>query len=950
MKSRADGTGRTGRARRAYCLLLRLYPGSHLERFEDEMLETFVAAYTDPALSGVNRARFWVREIWGVLRTAALERWGALTNNPRSPLGRAPGYRPNRPGTALPGVKAALPSLRRNPGFTVGAAVLIGIGAGVATLMFSIVDSVVLKPLDIPEADRVVQVQGVLDDGTRASLLPVSLVQGFVDSDDVFAEVAMFNRSADILATDTEVRMLVSYVVTANFFPMVGARVIAGRGLQPADYEPDAPRVAVLGHAFWQRRYGGDLDVVGDQLPLELGSQNKRPATIVGILAADFRFPPLEADVDRSSFANAEPPDIVRVGPHEWISGQRGFAAGVLARLSEGVTLEQARSKAEALASGFREIRPQSAAYEAAYVSRGVELSSLPELLQRHYGAALYIFWAASALLLLIACANIASLVTARGLMRGREMAVRASLGADRGRLFVQLLAESAVLGVLGGLIGGLIAYAGVRGLVSIFPGDVYRLTSAGLDARALGFLAVASLVPPLAFGSVPAWLGSASAQSGILRSNYLGPTAGRARVLRGFVIAQIGLALMVVTGGSLLVRTNRNLSRVDLGFDTERVLTFSLATFPGSYSKYAGGGGGRRLIGLVLDRLASVPGVVSASNGVSPPFPPAGMDFGSPWMLADPTTSAPEEPEEPEEGVRAGGWAVGPGYFETLGVDIVAGRSWNREEWERALGNGRTANGLEGEAFERYLTEVAQPVVINETMAVRFWGDPESALGSSLFRRLRGNPVRHEVIGVVRDIRARAHDTEPLPQVFRVGAGRDFAVRTAIDPLAVAADIRRTVEGLDPVELSITSLTTIDERVAAETVEERFRMQILVLAAGLALAIAAVGVFGVMVYSVGRRTHEIAVRMSLGARMTDVIRLLGSQNAWMILVGIVGGLFGAVAVGQSMESLLFGVPPLDFVSFAASALLLAVVCAGACYLPTLRAATVDPVEVLKND
>ncbi len=932
MTSSGDDRDATSRALRAYRLLVRCYPASYRERFEEELLETFAASQTDPAVAGTERVRFYVREVWGLLVTAARERWASLTTVGGPPSGRGWQPHPRRTAALVHGVSAALRTLRRNPGFTAGASALFGVGAGVATLMFSVVDAVVLEPLDVPEADRVVQLRTVGSDGTRSSILPVGLLRALVDENDVFEEVAGYQPWADILATETEVRTLNSLGVTPNFLRLVGADVITGRGLEPADYEPDAPRVAMLGHAFWLRRYGGDPGVVGRTLPLSTSGRAERPATIVGVLSADFRLPPMEQDYP-GSFATAETPEVVHPVPERWMSGQQGMATGMLARLKEGVTLEQARANLEGLVPGLAAIAP------AWMDLRGFQLSPLPDLLRRHYGPALYIFWAASGLLLLIACANVANLLTARGLMRRREMAVRSSLGADRGRLFAQLLAESGLLGLFGGLFGAAVAYVGIQVMVSVFPGDVYRLASAGLDGRALGFLVAASLVPPLAFGALPAWQGSGFGRSTLLTSSYPGSRAPRAGVLRGLVVAQVALALVVVTGGSLLVRTYRNLTAVDLGYDAERVLTFSLSTFPGSYTKYARDAG--RLTSLVRDRLAGVPGVVSAANG----WIPLTWDAGSPrWRLS-------QRPDGPGEEIQASGWDVGPGFFETLGIEVVAGRTLSREEWERALMTRNAARTLDDdpEGRERMLAGAPAPVVINETMAVRYWGDAGRAVGSTVWSTMGRDPGPHEVIGVVRDIR-RPHDTEPGPQTFVASGWRSFLVRTAVDPLAVAPDIRRAVEQLDPVELSIPSFTTMAELVAAEADEERFRMQVLVLAAGLALALAAVGLFGVMAYSVSRRTHEIAVRMSLGARTAEVMRLVAGQSLRIILVGIGIGLLGAVALARSMESLLFGVAPLDAASFTASALLLTAVSALACYLPTLRAATVDPAEVLRDD
>jgi predicted permease len=929
--------GKEGLAVRAYRLLLKCYPDVYLERFEEEMVETFARAHADCSLRGLGRGRFWLREIGGVVHNAAREKWSVRSGS-GTVIRSGRDRRLRRGAAALAhGLQAASRSLRKNPRFTAGAAVLFGVGAGLATLMFSIVDSVVLEPLDIPQADRVVQIQTVGDDGERGSILTAGLFKAMVEESDVFERITGFQPWADILTTETEARTLNSLGVTADFLPLLGVRVVAGRGLEPSDFEPDAPRVALLGHAFWERHFGSDPAVVGDLLPLSTSSRADRSATIVGVLSPDFRLPPLEGERVNgpSFFGAAETPDVVSAVPAYWTAGERGMATSVIGRLRDGVTLEQARASVSALAGGLRPLAPAWMDFG------GLELSPLPSLLRRHYGPVLYIFWIASGLLLLIACANVANLLTAHGLMRRREMAVRASLGADRNRLFLQLLAESGLLGMLGGLAGALIAYAGIQGLLAVFPGDVHRLASAGLDARSLGFLVVVSLVPPLAFGVLPAWQGSAIEHATILKSSYGGSVAASARVLRGLVVAQIALALVVVTGGSLLVRTYRNLASVDLGFDEDHVLTFSVSTFPGSYSKYAGEPA--ELTGMVLDRITSVPGVVSAGSGWVPLTWDAG---GMGWSLGDPR----ESPSAEEIHTRA--WQVGPGFFETLGVEVVAGRGFGRDEWEKALITRGDIRDNAGRAEGRP-ADAPLPVVVNETMAIRHWGGAERAVGSELWGggwTTGGTPYPHRIIGVVRDIKGRVRETEAELGVYTVSGWRGFLVRTAIDPLAVAPEIRRAVEELDSVELSIPSFTTLEELVAAESTDERFRMRVLLLAAALALVLAAVGLFGVMVHSVSRRTHEIAVRMSLGARTTEVVGLVAGQSLRIVLVGVVIGLAGAVALARAMESLLFGVAPLDPVAFAVSAIVLTAVSALACYLPTLRAVAVDPVVALRSE
>jgi putative ABC transport system permease protein len=850
-------------------------------------------------------------------------------------------------------VRFGFRTLRRNPGFTAVAVLTLGLGIGATTAIFSVVDAVILRPLALPNPDRVVQIR---DDYPEFGLMGTSpaTYRDYRDNNVVFQQFAGVNWWMRYLETETTVETVYTSSVTPDLLPLLGIEPLLGRGFVPEDLDDPTP-LAILTYDFWLRHFDRDPNVIGDLLRLKSWRGSETASTVVGILPPEFRLPPLQS---RSRYGpNPEPVALTLLRPTGTNRGPGPIA--MLGRLKDNTTLQQAQANMDGIAAGI------AAAFPGKNGGYTTKLVPLPSFASQNYGAALYLLWAASGLVLLIACVNVANLLLARGATRGRELAVRSSLGAGRSRLFRQLLAESLVLGALGGLAGLPLAFWGTRALVNLVPGEVYRLDSASVDMRALVFLSAASTFVAIVFGLLPATKGSRSDISTFLKAGTHGARTFRLGVLRVLVVSEVALALALVTGGGLLVRTYRNLTSVDLGFNPDNLLLFSFGNSP--FDKR-----GEQLNvfrGQVEDRIRTLPGVAAVGWGCAPlggGVPLTGFDY----TLADRAAPPPEERLTVEEV-----WAW-PGCIETMGIRVLAGRTFARDDVELL---GRAQSRLSGirsrpetasrpEELRRHRREFTLPVIINETMAQRYWADANAAIGKGLYRgtmdpqtvdegayetgewdRNWPIPYLNSIVGVVSDVKSMGLDQEPHPQIYRIVNGAEMLVRTRSDPLALIGAIRHEIEALDPTE-NVASFETMKQRVSDAAVQQRFRMSLIGSSAAMALLLAAVGLFGVMAYAVGQRTHEIGIRMSLGARQEDIVKLVGRQGVQLIVVGSAVGLGGAFGLTRFMESFLFGVTPLDPLSFAAGGVLLGIVALLACYVPMRRASRVDPMVALRSE
>lgn len=861
-------------------------------------------------------------------------------------------------------------SLARNPSYTAVVVLTIALGIGATASIFSVVDAVIFQPLALPQAHRVVQVREQHPSGVRRS--SVANYLDFTRAGDVFEKVtplASWNFLIGDVRDAESLQKVIAQEVSSDFLSLVGAQPILGR-----DFLPDerfnwvtGPTSTMLTYDFWQNHFQGSADVVGQTFKLtQPGFFDVIELTVVGVLPPNLRAPPLEMGGGIRPHENGDlllPPRLA--GEWAWqqgdwsedMSSRSSRAYRVLGRLRPDVSVEQAQARLTAIAAGIAETYPDTNA------GLQVVATPLPELIRRNYGMTLLVAWAAAALVLAIACVNVASLLLGRGMTRRWEFAVRSALGAGRGRLFRQLFMETLLLASLGGVTGLILASLGTRALVSLVPAEIYRLDEAGLDPRVFAFVLCASLATAVLSGILPAIKGAHSNGVGALKQGT-GGVWGRLRSLDGLVVAELAVALVLVTGAGLLFRTYQSLTSVELGFDPENLMTVWVEAAPGPITKY--GGRRARAAGYreVRDRLTGVPGVVAVGGGI-PPLSPNSPGL-SRITLADRPLPSPERrlvvefPYVPSD------------YFEVLRVPVLAGRTFTDEDDAHRLDWTDPPDGCESAwcAVEHAAMRMhwANSVVVNDVMAQRFWPG-ESALGKvvylghhenpqrafdedySLTAQGEGPPVRHVVVGVVPEIKRLGLAQGPQPQMYRVWSDIrvPFMVRTRTDPRGMVDAVRTAVESMGS-ELTVTRVEIWADRFQATLAEERFRMFLIGLFAAMAVFLAAVGLFGLMAYAVKRRTREIGIRVSLGARSGDILRLVGRRSLALLMLGGVIGLVGALGITRFMSSLLFGVTPLDPVSFAGATLLLAVTGVVACYMPTRWATRVDPAEVMRTE
>lgn len=722
-------------------------------------------------------------------------------------------------------------------------------------------------------------------------------------------------RRTSLAATHpSESRLAIS---RRGFFPTLGVHPALGRVFTAEEDRPGGEKVVVLSHGLWFRRFGGSANIVGQQIILDGASY-----TVIGIMPATFRLP--EDFAAASPTALFIPLDFDRTT----VPNRGSHFLRAIARLKPGVTQEQAQQSVRAVAALFVQQFPGE------YPS-GMHFSATVVSLQQDtlgpVRPALLILLGAVGLLLLIACANVAGLLLARADARRREFAVRTALGAGRWRIVRQLLVESLMLALLGGAVGLLFAYLGTRVLVAAQPGNVPRIATVGLDLGVLCLAIVISIGTGLAFGLVPAMriVRSDSDVQASLKEGGRGPTAGAARQRgqRLLVIGETALTLMLLFGAGLLGRNFINLRSVNPGFQTEHILTAQLTLPDAEYSKPVAV---TRFYQQLVEQLARIPGV-SAAGAVSK-LPLAStlgdLNFhiqGRPIAIGDVSPAAYWQ-------------VVTPRYFRALGMQMLRGRG---------IGTGDDA-------------QAPGAVVINQAMANRYWPG-QSPIGQRFLLGGHAGPGWVTVVGVVADVRHGSLETAPKPQMylpheqFRMWDSgvaitqMTVVLRTVGDPARLAPAVRRVVHSLNP-NLPINDFRTMQQVVSASVARPRFMMLLLSLFAGVALTLASVGLYAVMAYSVSRRTHEIGIRMALGAQAGAVARMVITQGLTVSLAGIAIGLLGGLTLHRLMESFIFGVSATDPLTLFGVSALLAIVTVFACYMPAQRATLVDPVIALRSE
>jgi len=790
--------------------------------------------------------------------------------------------------------------LARSPGFTAVAVLALALGIGANTAISSVIYGVLLRPLPYPDDGRLV----IVSRHFARSAFPYGTLclADYVDwrvANHAFEDPAVFNQRHFDLTGTAEPEQLAGAEVTAGFFSALRVRPLLGRVFGPGEDGPATQRLAVLSESLWRRRFGADPGVVGQAVDLD----GKR-STVIGVMPGGFHFPRPDSEVWTNLVF--DPP--TRRGPF--------FYRGI-ARLVPGVTLAQAQAEVDAIARRIELGDPRTSGLT-------FPLQPLREAIVGEARPALLVLFGAVALVLLIAAANVANLLLARATAREREMAVRLGLGAGRARLLRQLLTESGLLALTGGVAGVAVAAVGLALLRAWNPGNLPRMQEVHLDARVLGLTLAVSLLTGILFGLAPALQSSRADLAAALKEGGRGhsASAGRRRARAALVVAEIALSLLLLAGAALLLRSFVMLQRVETGFVVPAARLLSMQISPNA-ARYRDDKACIALYERLLERVRRLPGVESAA--VSDSLPPDREGDADTYVIA----GRPLAPGELNPIVSAP--TVSADYFRTLGIPLVKGRSFDLRDRADSL-----------------------PVaIISEAMARRDFAR-QDPIGQRLKRsgpELHDSPYM-EIVGVVGNTRylglARALDAayyEPLSQ----NAGRKLflVVRSAAAAASLAPLLRREVQAVDR-DLVVTAVATMEQALSDAVAPPRFRTALLAAFAAAAVLLAALGIYGLIAWSVAQRTHEIGVRMALGAGRADVLRLVVGQGAHLAAAGIGLGLAGAFALTQVLAILLFGVSATDPLTFVLAPLLLAAVALTASLIPARRAAAIDPHAALK--
>lgn len=812
-------------------------------------------------------------------------------------------------------LRFGLRMLLRQKTFTLAAIVALALAIGANTAVFSVVNAVLLRPLPYRETDSLVMVWGnFLKLGLERIGAKAAEYQDY-RKQEVFAETAAFNNfSANFAPANGDPQQITATRTTASLFPLLGARTAAGQLFTADNEQSGRDQVVILSYGFWQRHFGGDQTMIGKTITLDGQSR-----TIIGVLTAEFQFP-------HQSFPFAEPAELFvpLTFPPEQIATRGGrWENRVIARLKSGVALDQSRAQMATLAQSFEQ---QYTGYRGPNNADGgwrITIEPLQEMVVGKSRQSLFWLMAIVALVLLIACANVANLSVARAVVRQKEIAVRLAMGASRLRIIRQLLTESLLLGVLGGGLGLLLARWGIVALVNINPAGLPRVNEINIDGRVLTFTVAISLLTALLFGLIPALQASRPDLPQTLKDTAASLIGGRRFQLRQIlVIAEIALTTVVLICAGLIINSFVRLLSFNPGLNPNQVLTAEISL---PANRYAEGPQIAAFYDQLLGKISALPGVESA--GASSIVPLSGAAIDDPFSIEG-------RPLDMTRMTVAGHQSVSPDFFRALEINMLNGRSFTIED----------------------SAEAPAVAIINETMAKTFWPDQHaSAIGQKIklgAPRAPGNWAT--IIGIVSDIPHRGLDSTPKPDWYlplsqSPARTMTLLVRTALDPASLTAAIRQEVRAIDAAR-PINKVSTMNEIIASSVAPRRFSAMLLAVFAAVALLLAATGVYGVMAYAVSQRTREVGVRMALGAQRSDVIRLILKQGLMLTLIGIAAGIIGAVAAARAMTNMLYGVKTTDPLTFAAVASLLIIVALLACYLPARRAAKLDPMTALRHE
>ena len=806
----------------------------------------------------------------------------------------------------------------QSPAFTLAAVAAMTLGIGANTAIFSVVNAVLLKPVGVPDPDRVVVFVNTSQRGPGGPAASPAKFMHYRQQTGIVQDVSAFNTGVMNYTAGSFPEQLKSGRVSAEFFKLVGAPFALGRGFTEDEDGPEGPKVAVISRTLWETRFSADPNIVGKSI--SLGGE---PYTIVGVLNTfDFR-------------EYGPTPQVWTLFQFDPNTADQGHYFRAMARLKPGISVQQAYTRMQASANDYRAKFPKAIGPNDGF---GV-LTVRDALVRGDVRSSLYVYLGAVGFVLLIACANVANLLLVRATGRRREIAIRTAIGGSRARIIRQLLTESVVLSFAGGVLGLFLGWAGIRALLSINTAGLPRVGADGdmvsLDWRVVAFTIGMSLATGVLFGLIPALQSSKSDLTSTLKES-----AGRSgtgfkqnKIRSILVVVEVALALVLLVGSALLIRTAMALSTVDPGFDTHNVLTMRMSL---KGAKFDRSDAVEQLVHNGVDRLKAIPGVVDASATCCVPLQGG---YGLPFrILGRPLASDSQGPFH-----GGAGWStVSPGYFEVFNIPVKRGRTFN----------------------DRDTAASTKVVIINEAMAKQYWPkqDPLSdklLIGKGGMREFEAETDR-QIIGVVADTKAGGLDSDPQPQMWIPQAQEPdlanalnvgltpiaWVVRTKVPPRSLSTQIQETLR--QSTGLPVTDVEAMDSIVSTSVSRQRFNMWVMSVLAGCALLLAAIGIYGLMAYSVEQRTQEIGIRMALGAQAAQVRQMVVGQGMALAIVGVVIGLGAAFGLSRLISSFLFGVKARDPLAFSAMPLVLALVALVAVWLPARRASKVDPIIALR--
>ena len=794
-------------------------------------------------------------------------------------------------------IRYGIRSLLKRPGFTVIALIALALGIGANTAIFSLVNAVLLQPLPYPESERLVWAWGnIRTGGNRASVAPLDFLD-YRSQNKTFEHLGATMQLSLNLTGSGEPDRLTASGVTGNWFDVFGVRPALGRGFTLENEKGGHDQVTVLSHEFWQKRFAGDPSILNKKIVLD-----GKSVEVIGVMPRHVVFPQ-EADLWVPLNFDISP----------MMKQRRAHFMRPIGRLKEGVTLTQAQADTDLIAAQLEEQFPET------NKNWSLRLVPLREQLVGATQTTLLILFGAVGFVLLIACANVANLLMVRAAARQKEIALRTALGASRLRIARQMITESLLLAIIGGALGTVLAAWGVEVLVSLSEGSIPRTANVRIDLVVLAFTFFISLATGLLFGLVPALRTARVNLIDSLKDGLRGASESvvRNRTRSLLVVFESAIAVMLLIGAGLLVRSLVALQNVDPGFDPNNVLTMRISL---PMQKYDTPEKAANFFGQLQTRVAALPGVESAAFISELPLSNQPNDMPFTVEGRPPVASI-------SEGFGADFRMVTQTYFNALRIPLLRGRNFTEQEVQQS----------------------DKVLLVSQQLVDQIFPN-EEPLGKRLVMAMSGEP--YEIIGIVGDIRHQSLGAPGVPTMYMPSLMRgstNVVLRTNVDPLSIVAGVRKEVQALDP-DQPIAAVKTMNDWVATSTAAPRYRTTLLALFAALAMILAATGIYGVMSYSVAQRTHEIGVRMAMGARQFDVLKMVVRQGMILALVGVVLGLAGAYALTRVMSTLLFGVTAKDPITFGAVAALLIAVAFIACFVPARRATKVDPLVALRYE